>query len=254
MAKNYLDYEGLTTYHGKVKEELAKKVDKVSGKGLSTEDFTTEEKQKLAGITGTGDYVLPAATTTKLGGVMIGEGLTVDQEGKTSLNEATNLEYGGIKLDSYTIAAGENDFSGIKLAGLHSETGGTTKAMIPIAQPDGTAGIVSVSSSSGLQVDANGSLSINPATANISWSGITNKPDIALKSDIANVYKYKGSVETNMDLPTEDMIAGDVYNVEATGMNYAWTGSAWDALGSVFEINSISDVQIEALFSTSLNN
>ena len=30
--------------------EVAKKVDKVSGKGLSTNDFTTTEKQKLAGI------------------------------------------------------------------------------------------------------------------------------------------------------------------------------------------------------------
>ena len=38
------------------KEELAGKVDKVSGKQLSTEDYTTAEKQKLAGLN---NYVHP---------------------------------------------------------------------------------------------------------------------------------------------------------------------------------------------------
>lgn len=33
-----------------IKNQLSNKVDKVSGKGLSTNDYTTTEKQKLAGI------------------------------------------------------------------------------------------------------------------------------------------------------------------------------------------------------------
>ena len=33
-----------------IKNQLSNKVDKVSGKGLSTNDYTTAEKQKLAGI------------------------------------------------------------------------------------------------------------------------------------------------------------------------------------------------------------
>jgi len=33
-----------------IKEKLSGKVDKVSGKGLSTNDYTTAEKDKLAGI------------------------------------------------------------------------------------------------------------------------------------------------------------------------------------------------------------
>ena len=32
------------------KKEVEKKVDKITGKGLSTNDYTTEEKDKLAGI------------------------------------------------------------------------------------------------------------------------------------------------------------------------------------------------------------
>ena len=55
----------------------------------------------------------------------------------------------------------------------------------------------------------------------------------ALKSDLVNVYRYKGSRATTTLLPTTDLTVGDVYNVEATGMNYAWTGTDWDALGMI---------------------
>ena len=50
------------------------KVDKEEGKGLSTNDFTTDEKNKLAGIaSGANKYVLPAATASALGGVKVGQ-------------------------------------------------------------------------------------------------------------------------------------------------------------------------------------
>lgn len=49
-ANKYLDYDGLIYYHSKVKGLLDGKVDKVTGKGLSTNDYTTAEKNKLAGI------------------------------------------------------------------------------------------------------------------------------------------------------------------------------------------------------------
>lgn len=49
-TKKYLDDNGLTYYHSKVKGFLADKVDKVEGKGLSTNDYTTAEQTKLSGI------------------------------------------------------------------------------------------------------------------------------------------------------------------------------------------------------------
>ena len=56
---------------------LAGKVDKVDGKGLSTNDFTTAEKEKLAGIeSGANAYVLPAAGES-LGGVKSGGDVTI---------------------------------------------------------------------------------------------------------------------------------------------------------------------------------
>lgn len=49
-----------------------------SGKGLSSNDFTTAEKSKLAGIAaGANAYSLPTASSTTLGGVKIGSNLTI---------------------------------------------------------------------------------------------------------------------------------------------------------------------------------
>ena len=50
MAKKYLDNTGLALVWAKIKELVATKVDKVDGKGLSTNDYTTDEKTKLSGI------------------------------------------------------------------------------------------------------------------------------------------------------------------------------------------------------------
>ena len=52
---SYIDENGLLYYHGKIKGLLAGKVDTVSGKGLSTNDYTTEEKNKLSGIAASAD-------------------------------------------------------------------------------------------------------------------------------------------------------------------------------------------------------
>lgn len=56
----------------------------VSGKGLSTNDYTTAEKNKLAGLS---NYTLPAATASVLGGVKIGSNITVSS-GVVSLTSA----------------------------------------------------------------------------------------------------------------------------------------------------------------------
>lgn len=46
----FLDDAGLVALWGKITGKLATKVDKVEGKQLSTEDYTSAEKTKLAGI------------------------------------------------------------------------------------------------------------------------------------------------------------------------------------------------------------
>ena len=81
----------------------------------------------------------------------------------------------------------------------------------------------------------------------MAWDNITDKPDLALKSDLSAVYRYKGSVTNYASLPAAGNEEGDVWNVESSGMNYAWTGEGWDALGQVFEIESITNAEIDGI-------
>lgn len=69
MATEYLDKAGATLLVQKTKAELAKKVDAVGGKVLSTNDYTTAEKNKLAGIA-SGAQV-NAITTVKVNGTAL---------------------------------------------------------------------------------------------------------------------------------------------------------------------------------------
>lgn len=52
----------------------------------------------------------------------------------------------------------------------------------------------------------------------------------AIKNSLGSVYVFKGSVNTASELPNNAQV-GDVYDVKDTGINYAWTGTEWDALG-----------------------
>lgn len=98
MLENALDYEGLKYYDGKSKDyidekvsglqtQVNKKVDKVDGKGLSTNDYTTTEKTKLNGIA-TGAEVNQNAFSN----VVVGS-TTISADSKT---------------DSLTLVAGSN--------------------------------------------------------------------------------------------------------------------------------------------------
>lgn len=169
MSK-FLDENGLLYLWGKIKTLAGGKVDKVEGKGLSTNDYTDADKIKLDGLE---NYTLPTATADTLGGVKVGAGLSINQ-------------------------------------GVLSATGGGT-------------------------------------ADSVDWSNVQNKPDLALKSDLTSIYRYKGSVQNYASLPTTGNTVGDVWNVSATGMNYAWTGEDWDALGQEFQIEAITNGEIDTI-------
>lgn len=79
----------------------------------------------------------------------------------------------------------------------------------------------------------------------------------AINSALSTVYKYKGSVQTEAELPTTNVANGDVYNIVArstygeAGMNVAAIvdGStlSWDPLGGNFEIQAMTDDEIDAI-------
>ena len=128
---NPINGTGLQYFWGKLKTLLAGKVDKVSGKGLSTEDFTTAEKTKLSGVetgaqkntvTGvkgsnettyrTGNVNLTAANVKALpisGGTLTGN-LTVDPESGTP---------------SFTLVSDEKEDVGAARSRLYKNASGT---------------------------------------------------------------------------------------------------------------------------------
>lgn len=111
--KKFLDLNGLLYFWNKIKSYidglLATKVDKESGKGLSTNDYTTDEKQKLAGLQ---NYTLPKASSTTLGGVKVGAGLTIDGDGNLSATgggEADSVNWENVVGKPTNVSEFEND-------------------------------------------------------------------------------------------------------------------------------------------------
>ena len=85
-------------------------------------------------------------------------------------------------------------------------------------------------------------LLVDTNAMNTALAGKANKAEVYTKGEVdakvSSVYKYKGSVENEAALPEDSNTTGDVYNVEDTGMNYAWDGTQWDKLGGDIDLTS----------------
>ena len=154
MATSYLDSIGLALVWEKVKNITSGKVDKVDGKGLSSNDYTADEKAKLANIAAgaevnvnadwnatTGDAAIlnkPENASTTADGLM-------SSSDKTKLNgiatgaEVNQNAFSNIKVGSTTVAADEKtdtvEFvgSGITITGDATNDKVTFSASIPSA-------------------------------------------------------------------------------------------------------------------------
>lgn len=102
----------------------------------------------------------------------------------------------------------------------------------------------------------------------VDWSNITSMPqdlvhtgDLStyattsdletLEGKLTGVYRFKGSV-ADMDalLAIENPEEGDTYNLADTGMNAAWTGTAWDEFGTTVSIDTMTNAEVDALFAS----
>lgn len=105
----YLDSNGLLYYNQKLNTKFDGKVDKVTGKGLSTNDFTTELKNKLDGIEAgatkvTVDSALSATSTNPVQNKII----------KEALDDKVDVVSGkGLSTNDYTTAE-KNKLEGIE--------------------------------------------------------------------------------------------------------------------------------------------
>ena len=109
----------VSSLNSNITQLQTQKVDKVEGKGLSTNDYTTPEKNKLAAIEAEANkYVLPAATASALGGVKIGSNITLANGGTISITKANVTSALGVDpttkyvtLDTAQTITGQKTFS-----------------------------------------------------------------------------------------------------------------------------------------------
>lgn len=259
------------------------KVDKVTGKGLSTNDYTTTEKNKLSGIAS-------GAQVNVIEGVSVnGTDLTLtdkvaDITVPTKTSDLTN-DSGYItssslpgatsttpKMDGTAKVGTETTFARgdhvhpsdtSRVPTTRTVAGHALSADVTLVKGDVGLGNVDNTSDANKPVSTAQQTALDGKVDKVSGKGLSTNDyttaeknklaafgaasTYALKTDITGMYKFKGSVATVSALPDTGQTVGDVYNVEASGMNYAWDGEAWDALGEIFTITSISNSDIDTI-------
>lgn len=68
---------------------------------------------------------------------------------------------------------------------------------------------------------------------------------------VSSVYRFRGSVATYANLPTTGQVVGDVWNVEDTGANYAWSGTEWDKLSETVDLTPyLTKTEASSIYAT----
>lgn len=241
----YLDYDGLLYFWQKIKEKINAKQDAVSGKGLSTNDYTTDEKTKLANIeSGANNYTHPSHTAYSNGFYTF----TVDALGHvTSATKVVKSDITALGIPSenttYSVMTGSTSAkagtSGLVPAPVAGKQGSFLRGDGTWATPDDTTYSVATTAENGLMSSSD----------KTKLDAFSTADTYAKKSDIVGMYKYKGSVDGVSDLPSTGNTAGDVYDVGG-GMNYAWNGTEWDSLGEIFSITAVTNTEIDTILAS----
>lgn len=212
--KTIITLEKLQRFASNIGVKLDEKVTKEEGKGLSSNDFTSNEKEKLESLE---NYTLPTASESVAGGIKVGAGLSITEDG------------------------------------ILSATGGGVADSVEwdkvIGKPEDLATDSDIS-------EAVRDLATKEEIKDVLKTGdVYSKEEVDAK--VNAIYKFKGSVENLEALPTEGNEVGDVYYLQDANMNVVWTGEAWDYMGDVIDLTEYlraedlveaTDEQIDALF------
>ena len=285
---DYLDYDGLALYDEKIKQLIDAKVSKETGKGLSTNDYTTDEKNKLAGITAGAEPNQNAFGTI----VVAGTSLAADSETDTlTITAGENVTLTPTaSSDSFTIAATDTtypeatstkggvltDAQAVKLNGI--ATGATANAATTTTpKMDGTAAVgTETAYAKGDHVHPTDTsraplnsptftgtpkLTTTPAASDNSTAiASTAFVKTAITDAISGIQGI--SYEVVSTLPATGS-AGVIYLVANSGSapniydENIWTGSAFEKIGTTDVglsgyqplMSAITNAQINALFS-----
>lgn len=184
---------------------VGNKVDKISGKGLSANDYTTAEKNKLSGIAdNANNYSLPTATASTFGGVKTGSNIT-NSSGIISLTAKNVTDALG-----YTPGNASGSVTGVKGNAESSyRTGNVNMTPANIGALPASGGTIT------------GALNF----ANGTWNAVGD--DVAIGNmDVAGTLGVKGlNGSPNIRLvDTDNHFVGDVVhsgNIGSQSVNYA---------------------------------
>lgn len=176
---------------------------KETGKGLSTNDYTTAEKTKLAGL---GNFTLQTATSSTLGGVKIGSTLTINNSVLDyKLPVATSSTLGGIKAGNNITIASDGTLS---IGGYLPLTGGTLTGKLTIdgvGISDGSEDAIGLTVQSASTGNAGAITGIQMARTDLNRSivmGINNTKEGIWSADQSKwiIYSAGGKAYTDMAL------------------------------------------------------
>ena len=230
-----------------IKSRLATKVDKVTGKQLSTEDYTTAEKTKLGtiaegaqvnvleGITVGGTEQTITAKKIALG-AMAGESEVAESNLATALASKING-----KADSATTLAGY----GITDAYTSTETDTLLAAKAPLASPTFTGTPSAPTATAGTN------------TTQIATTAFVKAACDAISASLAGAFNFKGIVANLTELEAiENPSNGDVYQVTnpgtgKTNAEYVYDSTnSWIELGTVIDLSGYAPLASPALTGT----
>ena len=135
--------------------------------------------------------------------------------------------------DSATKAT--QDSSGNNIVNTYATKNSVTESLTSKADKVHTHSVGDVSN---LSTSLNAKLDVT--TYNSDKASFLTTENVYTKSEVdakvSAVYRFKSSVASEANLPKSGNTIGDVYNVNDTGANYAWNGSAWDKLSETIDL------------------
>lgn len=268
--------DDLTMIGQLIKEKF---VQKEAGKGLSSNDYTAEDKAKLAGIAAGAEKNVNADWDAESGDAQILNKPSIPAKTSDLANDSRFITIEDVpegaaasstspKMDGAADVGKETAFA----RGDHRHPSDTSKQdviddleTIRAGAALGATSIQDHQDISGLAPKASPTLTGTPKaptaaagtnTTQIATTAFVKTAVENAMAGLAGALKYKGTKATYADLPSTGNEKGDTWNVTAAygttpaGTNWAWDGTKWDPLGGDVDLsNYVTEDELVALTS-----
>lgn len=201
---------GVSYLVNKIDESLEQKVDKVSGKGLSTNDFTTAEKTKLSGIeAGAKANVIEAIKVNGVAQDITSKAVNIDLSTYAIKTEVSNALNGKVdKVDGYSLMSSAEKSKLANLPANANETYATKTDISSVYKPKG-----SVASKSNLPSSASiGDVyNVKDTDMNYVWAEIDGKAQWDQLGTTVDLSNYYTKAQVNEIIGAIEGDVGSVY-------------------------------------------